>query len=169
MWILVGRGVGERLLLLRRDERDLDLERGLAAAGFSSRAGDAFRFGGSFSFSLAPSFSFSRSFSFLSFSLLLRGVGLLADLEVLRLGRVRSLSLLEEELSDDELLDRELLPELELLDDLEPLDVLESEELRLLSLLLEPDSDLRFLSRPRSFFLSLSFSSSDAEPFRAIL
>lgn len=92
-----------------------------------------------------------------SFSRLFLTAGLLVDLDALRLGRVR-LSLLDDELSDDELLERELLPELELLEDFEPLDELDSDELRLLSLLLEPDSDFFFLSLLRSFFLSLSSS-----------
>lgn len=109
------------------------------------------------SLSLSRSFSLSLSFLSRSLSLLFRTAGLLVDLEVLLLGRVR-LSLLEDELSDDELLERELLPELELLDDLEPLEELDSDELRLLSLLLEPDSAFFFLSLPRSFFLSLSSS-----------
>lgn len=87
---------------------------------------------------------------------------LLDDLDR-RFGRVLSLSLLELLDSDDELLERLLLPELELLDEREPLDELLSELLRLLSLLLEPDSVLRRL--PRSFFLSLSSVSESERGF----
>lgn len=51
-------------------------------------------------------------------------------LTYLRFGLVLSCSLLEDEESDDELLERELDPELELLDDLDSLDELLSEELQ---------------------------------------
>jgi hypothetical protein len=200
MWILVGRGVGERRRLFLLS--DLDLDRDLTRAWFlSSRTGD-FRLFTSFSFVSSLSFSFT-SFSFslslsLSLSLrsLLRRAGLLVERER-RLGRLRSLSLLELDDSDELLLERELVPELELLDDRE-VDELLSEELKtsvfsgpqngntaiykffcftillkkesyllLLSLLLDPESLRLFLSLPRSFFLSLS-SFSESEPGFAI-
>jgi hypothetical protein len=169
MWILVGRGVGERRRLFLLS--DLDLDRDLTRAWFlSSRTGD-FRLFTSFSFVSSLSFSFT-SFSFslslsLSLSLrsLLRRAGLLVERER-RLGRLRSLSLLELDDSDELLLERELVPELELLDDRE-VDELLSEELLLLSLLLDPESLRLFLSLPRSFFLSLS-SFSESEPGFAI-
>jgi hypothetical protein len=132
MWILVGRGVGERRRLFLLS--DLDLDRDLTRAWFlSSRTGD-FRLFTSFSFVSSLSFSFT-SFSFslslsLSLSLrsLLRRAGLLVERER-RLGRLRSLSLLELDDSDELLLERELVPELELLDDRE-VDELLSEELK---------------------------------------
>lgn len=82
------------------------------------------------------------------------------------MGLVLSLSLLEEDESEDELLDRELEPELELLDDRE-LDELLSDELLLLSLLLDPDAERFFRSLPFSFFLSL-LSGSESVPGFAI-
>ena len=135
MWMLVGRGVGERRRLLRRSERER--ERDLARAWFlSSLTGDLRLFcslsltSSLSSFFISLSLSFSLSLGSFSFSLrsLLRRTGLLVERER-RLGRLRSLSLLELEESDEELLERELLPELELLDERE-LDELLSEELK---------------------------------------
>lgn len=181
MWIFVGRGVGERRRRLRRSgefERD-------------------WRFDELF---LSPRFfwSWTRSFSSVDW---LRRVSLPVDLlsfasfddfvpDLLweperRFGRVRPAPLVDED-EEDELLERELLPDEELLDEWVALDELLSEELfnyerlcyftsnilkfcflfckefiilylRLLSLLLDPDCFF-FFSRPLDFFLSFSLS-----------
>lgn len=154
--IFVGRGVGDRF---RRFRRSGDRDR---AFGFSE-TGAGLRLSASFvsfcSFSFSFSFSFFTSFSFWVLLLLVR--------DLFRFGLVRSLLVLDED--DEELLDRELESEddeLEECDD-ESLDELLSDELRLLSLLLDPESVFFFRSLPLSFFLS--FSESDGTRNFAII
>lgn len=149
MWIFVGRGVGERFRRLRRSgDRDLPL--------------DLLSFGGGELFLFESSFDVSLSFLSLSLGMLL----LLLLVRVRLFGLVLSPLVVEEEL-DDELLDRELDPLDELLELCEDESLLLelSDELLLLSLLLEPESCFLFLSLPLSFFLSLSLSSLSGDGF----